>query len=124
MGNVGKDEWNPGEKQVPDQPDVPACFAVRHARGDQPDAHGAGSVEQDEHGKVMPVANGKVSKFVEHFSAGGGHFQNGCHPILSLLDQIKDHINVTGRMTQSGQYCGGFGLVLCAVIDYVCHHLP
>jgi hypothetical protein len=68
MGDICENEWNPGKEQVPDQADVPPRFAVCHARADQPDAHGARGVEQDEYSNVMPVADGEISNSIDHES--------------------------------------------------------
>ena len=68
MGEIGEDEGNPGEEEIPDQTGMTGRIRVHHPRPDQPDADRARQVEQDEDGDVMPVAVDEVFYSVEsHF---------------------------------------------------------
>lgn len=118
MGNVGKDERNPGEEEIPDQAEVPVRIAVCHSCQNECDAHRAGNIEQYKDREAMPVAKNEIMKSVSHERIES--FQGGS----MILDQIPDQVNVAGGAPAAGEDGGGFGLVLRAVVDEVCHRLP
>ena len=66
MGYVRKDEGNPRQEKIPDQPCVPARIAVCDPGRDKPYAYGTGGIEKDEYGDVVSIANEEVSESVEH----------------------------------------------------------
>ena len=66
MCDIGKDEGNPSQEQIPNQAEMPARFTVGHPRNDKPDANSASGIEKDKHGYVMPVTDEKVAESVEH----------------------------------------------------------
>ena len=57
MSKVCQHEGNPGEEEVPDQPQVLPRLTVSHPRKDQPNAGGTGEVEQDEYCDAIFVLN-------------------------------------------------------------------
>lgn len=110
MGEVGKDERYPRKEEIPDQPEMPARFAVCYAGEYEPDAHGASNVEQRKDREVMTVSENEITKSIAHD--------------LFVFDQIPDQVNVAGGAPIAGEDRRRFGLVLRAVIDEMSHGLP
>ena len=66
MGDVGQDEGNPCQKEIPDQAQLIAGFAVGHTRYNQENAYGASGIQQNKDGQIMSVPNNEVAKSVDH----------------------------------------------------------
>ena len=107
MSEIGQYEGNPGQEQIPDQPQVPTRVAVSNAGKNKTDTHGTGNVEQHKDREAVPVTNEIIAIISEH----------------DLLEKI-DQINIARRMTKIGEDCRGFRAVLCSMVDEMCHYLP
>ena len=66
MCDIGKDEGNPSQEQIPNQAEMPARFTVGHPRNDKPNANNTCDIEQGKDGNVMPVTDEEVAESVEH----------------------------------------------------------
>ena len=66
MGEVRKDERNPGEEKIPDESQMASGIAIGHTRHHQENADGTGSIEQEENSQIVPVLNEKGSKSISH----------------------------------------------------------
>ena len=66
MGYVRKNERNPRQEEIPDQPGVPARIAVCHPGRNQAYTNDTSCIEQGEHGNVVPISNKEITKSIEH----------------------------------------------------------
>ena len=66
MCNVGKDEGNPGEEEIPDQAGVACCVCVGYSCSHEKDTGQAGYVEEEKYSNTMPVSKDKIFEFVIH----------------------------------------------------------
>jgi hypothetical protein len=64
MSDVGKNERNPRQEEIPDQPGMPVRFAVCDPCHDKPDTYGTCGIEQGEHGNIMPVPQEEITESV------------------------------------------------------------